>query len=78
MKRLLCRLNIKLVMYTEQYDREIEFVTYDANSFIADVGGFLGLLLGSSMLAIYDHGVQAARTLFAYDAPIIIIREHFN
>ncbi len=29
-------------------------MAYDSNDFIADVGGYLGLLLGHSMLAIYD------------------------
>ena len=27
---------------------------YDINNFIADVGGYLGLLLGASILAIFD------------------------
>ena len=30
-----------------------EYVVYDSDSFIADVGGFFGLLLGQSMLGIY-------------------------
>ena len=33
-----------------------QFVTYDANDFIADVGGYLGLLMGQSILALYDLG----------------------
>ena len=31
-----------------------EYLTYDINSFIADVGGYLGLLLGWSILSIYE------------------------
>ena len=31
-----------------------EYLTYDINSFIADVGGYLGLLLGHSLLSIYE------------------------
>ena len=31
-----------------------EYLTYDNNSFIADVGGYLGLLLGYSVLSIYE------------------------
>ena len=32
-----------------------QYVIYDFNSFIADVGGFMGLLLGFSLLSIYDE-----------------------
>ena len=31
-----------------------EYLTYDINSLIADVGGYLGLLLGHSLLSIYQ------------------------
>ncbi len=31
-----------------------EYIIYDFDSFIADVGGFLGLLLGHSLLSIYQ------------------------
>ena len=31
-----------------------EYLTYDMNSLIADVGGYLGLLLGYSLLSIYE------------------------
>ena len=31
-----------------------QYVTYDANAFIADFGGYLGLLLGQSIIAMYD------------------------
>ena len=31
-----------------------EYLTYDISSFIADVGGYLGLLLGHSLLSIYE------------------------
>ena len=32
-----------------------QYVIYDNNSFIADVGGFMGLLLGFSLFSIYDE-----------------------
>ena len=35
-----------------------EYVVYDSDSFIADVGGFFGLLLGQSMLGIYYMSVE--------------------
>ena len=34
------------------YQLEEEYIVYDANDFIADVGGYLGLLLGHSILSI--------------------------
>ena len=37
------------------YEGKKQFVVYDFNSFIADVGGFMGLLLGFSFLSIYDE-----------------------
>ena len=37
-----------------------QYEIYDYNSFIADVGGFLGLFLGSSLFGIF----QAAEGLF--------------
>ena len=35
------------------YNLEEEYVVYDMSNFIADVGGYLGLLLGHSILSIY-------------------------
>ena len=31
-----------------------QYVTYDYDSFIADVGGYLGLLLGYSVLSLFQ------------------------
>jgi succinate-acetate transporter protein len=36
----------------------VKYLTYDANSFIADVGGYCGLLLGQSVIAFYDAGLH--------------------
>ena len=36
-----------------QIKSSFQYVVYDHNSFIADVGGFLGLLLGHSILSVY-------------------------
>ena len=35
-----------------------EYIVYDTDSLIADVGGYLGLLLGHSMLSIYSSLVE--------------------
>ena len=31
-----------------------QYIIYDGNAFLADVGGYLGLLLGQSLFGIYD------------------------
>ena len=46
---------IKLVFEFEDgsYDVREEYIVYDTSNFIADVGGYLGLLMGHSILSIY-------------------------
>ena len=48
---------------TGSYKEEEQYVIYDFNSFIADVGGFLGLLLGYSALSLYDEFESLLRVL---------------
>ena len=52
-----------------QYEEKKEYLTYDTNSFVADFGGYLGLLLGHSILTFYDWFVliigQLSRVLCA-------------
>ena len=40
------------------YTLREEYVVYDSDSFMADIGGFFGLLLGQSMLGIYYMSVE--------------------
>ena len=35
------------------YEVEEEYIVYDTSNFIADVGGYLGLLMGQSILRFY-------------------------
>ncbi len=42
-----------------RYDVREEYLIYDINSFIADVGGFLGLLLGYSILGLLESLTEA-------------------
>ena len=37
-----------------KYNRNEEYLVYDFNNFIADIGGYLGLLLGHSILSVYS------------------------
>ena len=32
-----------------------QYIIYDSNQLIADVGGYLGLLLGHSIFSLYKH-----------------------
>ena len=42
-------------MRETSYVHEEQYLIYDHNSFIADVGGYMGLLLGSSILSLFDE-----------------------
>ena len=50
-----CNLSIRPEMNDRTYDEKRQYVVYDFNSFIADVGGFVGLLLGFSTLSLYKE-----------------------
>ena len=41
-----------------------QYVIYDYNSFIADVGGFMGMFLGSSLLGIFQAAEGRLRSIF--------------
>ena len=43
------------LLSSQRYTELVHYYTYEWSSFIADVGGFLGLLLGYSVLSIYDE-----------------------
>ena len=53
------QVSIQLYLYITIHDTsfigEEQYVIYDYNSFIADVGGYMGLLLGSSILSLFDQ-----------------------
>ena len=47
-------MRVDFVMPSSTYDIREEYVIYSFDSFIADVGGFLGLLLGHSVLSMFQ------------------------
>ena len=49
-------------MHETSYIQEEQYLIYDLNSFIADVGGYMGLLLGSSILSLYDEAERLINT----------------
>ena len=54
-------IQIRLSVTDTSYAKEEEYIIYDSNSFIADFGGYMGLLLGSSILSLFDVLEDLAR-----------------
>ena len=50
-----CNLALRPEINDRSYDEKRQYVVYDFNSFIADVGGFIGLLLGFSTLSLFKE-----------------------
>ena len=50
-------LALNFFMPTTTHSVKEQYVIYDGNSFVADVGGYLGLLLGHSLLGIFKNAV---------------------
>ena len=48
-------LSYKIPVYTQVFD-------YTGSDFVADAGGYLGLLLGTSALSVYRLGVNFLKT----------------
>ena len=48
------RFTLELQFEDGSYHTTEEYIIYDTDSFIADIGGYLGLLLGHSILSIYS------------------------
>ncbi len=46
------RVYLHVFFRESDYQQLEQFVVYDGDSFIADVGGYLGLLLGHSLLSV--------------------------
>jgi hypothetical protein len=47
-------LSLNLYYGSGRYQVRHQYLTYDAQSLVADIGGYLGLLLGHSVLSFYD------------------------
>ena len=46
-------MHLEFIMPESSYNEEEQYIIYDVDSFIADVGGYMGLLLGSSLLSLF-------------------------
>ena len=60
------------------YEVTKEYYTYDTNSFIGDVGGYLGLCLGLSLLSFFDLGVDSGLWIMAKLACIYVYCENIH
>ncbi len=50
------RLTLNIILPTSTHSFKEQYVIYDYNSFVADVGGYLGLLLGHSLMGMATTG----------------------
>ena len=56
-----------------KYDITSQYLAYDIENVIADTGGFLGLLLGYSLLGFYDMA-KSALGKYLWGAPKLAIK----
>ena len=49
------KLKLQLMINQRSYEERKHYVIYDFTSFIADVGGYMGLLLGCSLFSLYNE-----------------------
>ena len=68
---------IRLQYEDGSYKLTEEYEDYDMSSFIADVGGYLGLLLGHSVLSIYFIGVDLMKTLKEFKIKRFVFSSHY-
>ena len=47
-------LRIRVTIQNGMFEEREQYLIYDTDSFVADIGGFLGLLLGWSMYGVYQ------------------------
>ena len=58
-------LHLRFIHLDGTYEEQEQYVIYDMNSFIADVGGYMGLLLGCSLLSLYNEMETLLRKIFS-------------
>ena len=59
-------------MHDSSYLQEEQYLIYDYNGFIADIGGYMGLLLGSSILSLFDLAEKFLRALHKSSMKLIL------
>ena len=56
---------MRFIIRSGQYEVRDQYRIYDEGSFVADVGGYLGLLLGHSIFSMLGSIKEAARKYLA-------------
>ena len=59
-----CQLHLEFRILDSSTKVEEQYILYEMDSFIADVGGYMGLLLGISLLSIYRAAEDCAKRTF--------------
>ena len=49
-----CEVHAKFKIMDRSYEEKEQYIIYDTSSFFADVGGYMGLLLGCSLASLYN------------------------
>ena len=57
-------LHITFTITDGSYEEKEQYLLYGLDSFIADIGGYLGLLLGWSLFSLYNEVVDLVVRLF--------------
>ena len=51
----ICEIHAKFHIIDRSFEEKEQYVIYDTDSFFADIGGYMGLLLGSSFISLYNE-----------------------
>ena len=57
-------LHLQFRILDSSYEEKEQYMIYDMDSFVADIGGYMGLLLGSSLLSLYMTLEAALKKFF--------------
>ena len=49
-----CEYHVRFQITQTSFKEEEQYVIYDTDSFFADIGGYMGLLLGCSLISLYN------------------------
>ena len=55
---------VRLFFGKDRFHMRTQYYTYDFSGFLADFGGYLGLLLGSSIMGCYDTLMDLLKKIF--------------
>jgi hypothetical protein len=58
--------NFQFFLSYKKVELTQEHITYQWENFVADFGGYLGLLLGASLLDIYDLMFKGIKNIWKY------------